>query len=162
MTTLATDLVLDIGRLLTDRGDTVSIAESSSGGLVAARLLAVPGASMYFLGGSVVYTLPSRRAYLDVRREDVEGIAPLSADMAAVFARSAREKLSATWGIAELGAAGPTGSRYGHDAGTTAIGIDGPLNHSLVSKTGHSDRGQNMWDFSESVLKAFLATLQRV
>ena len=161
MTKLATDLVIGIGELLTKRGETVSVAESSAGGLIAARLLAVPGASKYFLGGSVVYTLPSRRAYLDVKREDVAGLAPLSAEIAAVFARSTRETLGATWGIAELGAAGPTGSRYGHDAGTTAIGIDGPRNYSLVTQTGRSERGQNMWDFSEAALIAFRETLQR-
>lgn len=161
MPTLATPLVLEIGSLLTERQETVSVAESSSGGLIAARLLAVPGASKYFLGGSVVYTLPSRRAYLDVKREDVEGLAPLSAEMAAVFARGAREKLAATWGIAELGAAGPTGSRYGHDAGTTAIGIDGPRSHALVSQTGDTDRDQNMWAFSEAALAAFLDVLKR-
>ena len=58
-----------IGERLVERGHTVSIAESSTGGLISANLLSVAGASQFFLGGSVVYTLASRRVYLDLDRE---------------------------------------------------------------------------------------------
>lgn len=157
---LFTDLTSQIAALLIDRGETVSVAESSSGGVISARLLSVPGASGYYRGGSVVYTLPSRRAFLDVPRARVEGLTPLSEPMVRVFADAAREKLDATWGIAELGAAGPTGSRYGHDAGTSVIGVSGPVTLSRTLTTGSDDREQNMWAFAGGALELFLEALR--
>src|SRR5512137_67767 len=105
---LLTDRVARIAAMLKDRGETVAVAESSTGGLIAASLLSVPGASAYFLGGSVVYTLVSRRELLRITAADVEGLEPLSEPMVCRFARRARLQLGATWGVAELGAAGPT------------------------------------------------------
>ena len=93
---------LRIGQRLTEREETVSVAESSTGGLISANLLSVPGASRYFQGGSIVYTLASRRAYLDLEKSRVEGLQPLTQAMVLEFARAARLKLNTTWGIAEL------------------------------------------------------------
>ena len=59
---------------LKSRGQTVGVAELSSGGLISAALLAVPGASAYFLGGGVIYTAKARMALLGLRREDVAGM----------------------------------------------------------------------------------------
>lgn len=157
---LPTSTATAIARRLVDQGQTVSVAESSSGGIISASLLAVPGASAYFLGGSVVYTLPSRRAFLDIARDQVQHLAPLSEEMVAVFAQAARTKLDATWGIAELGAAGPAGSRYGHDAGTSVIGIDGPVKLTTTVRTHASDRPANMWAFTEAALQLFLEALE--
>lgn len=157
---LTNDAMADIAPLLTARKETVSVAESSSGGLIAAELLAVPGASAYFRGASVVYTLPSRRAFLDIDGASVEGLEPLSEPMVAVFAAAAREKLDATWGIAELGAAGPSGSRYGHPAGTSVIGIDGPVQLTTTVSTGSDDREANMWAFAAAALQLFLQALR--
>ncbi len=142
------------------REETVSVAESSSGGLISATLLAVPGASGFYRGGSVVYTLPSRRAFLDIPRDKVEGLAPLSEEMVAVFADAARLKLDATWGIAELGAAGPSGSRYGHDAGTSVIGISGPVSMTATVSTGIEDRANNMWLFTAAAIDLLQAALE--
>lgn len=146
--TLLTDQVARIGDLLKTRGETIAVAESSTGGLIAASLLSVAGASAYFLGGSVVYTLASRRELLKITSTDVEGLQPLSEPMVQRFARRAREQLGATWGVAELGAAGPTGARYGHPAGTCVIAVDGPVSLSMTVETGSSDREANMWQFS--------------
>lgn len=157
---LLNELTNDIAQLLTARGETVSVAESSSGGTISAQLLAVAGASRYYRGGSVVYTLPSRRAFLDLASERVEGLQPLSEPMVAVFASAAREKLDATWGIAELGAAGPTGSRYGHAAGTSVICIDGPVSKTALVETGSDDRARNMEAFSHAALALFLEALR--
>ena len=118
---LNTEQVMRVGELLKTRDETVAVAESSTGGLIAASLLSVPGASAYFLGGSVVYTLASRRELLEIRAADVEGLQPLSEAMVQRFARRARAQLGTTWGIAELGAAGPAGARYGHPAGTCLL-----------------------------------------
>ncbi len=148
-----------IAEQLFAREEKVSVAESSTGGLIAANLLSVPGASAYFEGGSVVYTLASRRAYLELDRDRVRDLKPLSEEMVMEFARSAREMLGTSWGIAELGAAGPAGSRYGHDAGISVIGIAGPVEASTTIITGSDDRAQNMIDFTEGALALFATTL---
>ena len=137
----------------------VSVAESSTGGLIAANLLSVPGASSYFRGGSVIYTRESRYAFLDLDVIKLKGLKPLTEPMVAEFARAARLKLDATWGIAELGAAGPTGTPYGHAAGTSVIGISGPINASITVETFSENREENMVQFTEAVLELFNTTL---
>ena len=154
------DTASDIAGLLIERGETVSVAESSTGGLIAANLLSVPGASAYFQGGSVVYTLASRRAFLDLDRDRVRELKPLTEEMVAEFARAAREKLGTTWGIAELGAAGPAGTPYGHDPGISVIGISGPNSISCTIQTNDSDRANNMLAFTEAGLLLFRKALQ--
>lgn len=145
-----TDQSKAIAHLLTAREQTVAVAESSTGGLISASLLAVPGASAYFRGGSVVYTLESRKELLRITRADVDGMKPMTEAMAGAFAQRARAQLNATWGIAELGVAGPTGARYGNPPGSCVIGIAGPL--SLATNSGwrshccHSSCGTARFD----------------
>ncbi len=115
-------------------GHSVSVAESSTGGLIAANLLSVAGASSYFRGGSVIYTRESRRAFLDLDVTKLRGLKPLTETMVVEFAHAARLKLDATWGIAELGAAGPKGTPYGHAPGTSVVGISGPVDASITSR----------------------------
>ncbi len=149
---LQTPAVDRVGDLLKAREQTVAVAESSTGGLIAASLLSVAGASAYFLGGSVVYTLLSRRELLEIRARDVEGLKPLSEPMVQRFAKRAREQLGATWGIAELGAAGPAGARYGHAAGTCVLAVDGPVSLTMTVETGRNDRESNMWEFTSNAI----------
>jgi PncC family amidohydrolase len=153
------DITNEIGRLLVERQQNVSVAESSTGGLISANLLSVAGASKFFMGGSVVYTLASRRAYLDLDREKLKELKPLTEEMVTEFAKSAREKLDTTWGIAELGAAGPTGTPYGHGAGISVIGIAGPKTASRTIETGSSNRIENMQAFTKAGLELFLEVL---
>lgn len=160
--TLDTVTAHEIAALLVARQETIAVAESSTGGLISAQLLSIAGASAYYLGGSVVYTLPSRKAFLDIPRIAVHGMEPLSEEMVAVFAEAARHKLNATWGIAELGAAGPTGTRYGHDAGTSVIGIDGPVRLTTTVRTGSGDRVRNMDAFADAAMRLFLKALSAV
>src|SRR5260370_38823172 len=110
-------LASSLGVLLKDRKETIAVAESSAGGLISAALLAVPGASAYFLGGGVIYTQAARRALLLVPDESVKGIRSSTEAYALLKARTIRELLGATWGLAETGAPGPTGNRYGDPAG---------------------------------------------
>jgi len=86
----------DAAQALRAAGQTVAVAESSTGGLISAALLAVPGASAYYRGGSVIYTLEARRTLLGIRRADVAGLEPLTEAMAARFAEVARRQLDAT------------------------------------------------------------------
>src|SRR6187399_2990839 len=102
-----------IAARLIERKETIAVAEGSAGGLISAALLAVPGASAYFLGGAIVYTVAARRALADITDEDMKGIRAASEPYALLLARRIRDKHGATWGLSETGAAGPTGNRYG-------------------------------------------------
>lgn len=141
-----------VAKQLIARGDTVAVAESSTAGLISAALLAVPGASAYYRGGSVVYTLEARKKLIGITRQDVEGLEPLTEAMAGRFAEIAREQLGATWGISELGVAGPTGARYGHPPGISVIAIDGPVKRATMLETGSADRQANMWAFTDRAI----------
>jgi nicotinamide-nucleotide amidase len=136
------------GDLLKSREQTIAVAESSSGGLISAALLAVPGASAYYLGGGVIYTLVARRELLGIPNEVLKGLKPITEEYGITCARAVREKLGATWGITELGAAGPTGTRYGHDAGISCVAVSGPIERAVVLQTGSNDRVANMWAFT--------------
>ncbi len=136
--------------LLQSHNQTVAVAESSTAGLISACLLAVPGASSYFLGGSVIYTLPARKKLLGIQREDVAGLQPLTEAMVMRFAQVARSQLDATWAVAELGVAGPTGARYGHPPGISVLAVDGPVHLSRTINTGSDNREENMWHFTQA------------
>ena len=142
----------DLAELLKAREEIVGVSESSSGGLVSATLLAVPGASVYFLGGGVIYTVPARQALLDIEREAVRGMRSASEPYALLCARTIRDKLGATWGLAETGAAGPTGNGYGDDPGHTCIAVAGPIERAITLETGDDDREANMWAFTKAAL----------
>ena len=149
-----------IGELLKQRCDTVAVAESSTGGLISASLLSVAGASAYFLGGSVVYTLASRKAFLDLDMARIKLLKPLTEELVMEFAHAARKGLGATWGIAELGAAGPAGTPYGHPAGSSVIGISGPQCAAKTVVTQSENREENMSAFSIAALQLFEEVLQ--
>ena len=144
---------------LKQRSESVAVAESSAGGLISAALLAVPGASAYFLGGSVVYTAKARMALLGLRREDVAGVRSASEPYALILARTVRENLGATWGLSETGAAGPTGNGYGDAAGHTCVAVSGPSEMALTLETGSSDRSANMQRFAEAALQLLRSAL---
>ncbi|MGH6918795.1 MAG: CinA family protein [Geminicoccaceae bacterium] len=149
-----------IGGLLKARKETVAVAESSTGGLIAAALLAVPGASAYFLGGAVLYTHQAREALLGIELADHPGMRASTEPYALLCARTMRERLGTTWGIGETGAAGPTGNRYGDAAGHSCIAICGPQTRSITLETGQSDREANMWRFAREALALFEQVLR--
>ena len=148
-----------IGARLKARGETIAISESSTGGLISAALLSVPGASVYFLGGAVVYTRQARSALVGITDKDMTGIRSASEPYAALLARTVRERHDATWGLAETGATGPTGNRYGDPAGHTCIALDGPVTRTLMLRTGSADRQANMRAFATRALEELLAAL---
>src|ERR1700755_2799658 len=114
-----------VAERLTARHETVAVAESSTGGLIAAALLAVPGASAYFRGGAVVYTKVSRAALLGIGNAEMTGLRPATEPYALLIARRVSERLGASWGLAETGAAGPKGNGYGDPAGHSCLAITG-------------------------------------
>src|ERR1700752_634492 len=83
-----------IAALLIPRKQTVSIAESSTGGLISAALLSVPGASASFLGGAVLYTRDARRLLMDIPDEDMKGIRSASEPYAQLLAKEMRVRLA--------------------------------------------------------------------
>jgi len=141
-----------VAERLKARGEKLAIAESSAGGLISAALLATPGASAYFLGGAVVYTRPARREVLGVTDATVNGIRSSTEAYAIVKARRVRELVGATWGLAETGASGPTGNRYGDAAGHACLAVAGPVERVITLETGHGDREANMWRFARAAL----------
>ena len=149
-----------IAEILKARGETVAVAETSAGGLVSAQLLAVAGASAYFVGGGVLYTGESREGLAGITDADMAGIRSSSEPFAQLLAQTLRERLGATWGLAETGAAGPTGNRYGDDAGHTCIAVSGPVSKAATLETGNGDRSANMWRFSAEALGLFMLCLQ--
>jgi len=150
-----------VAKVLVDRKQTIAIAESSTGGLVSAALLAVPGASAYFLGGAVVYTRLSRSVLLDVPDAALEGMRPSTEPYALLMARTAQKNFSSTWALAETGATGPAGNRYGDAAGHSCIAVAGPAEGSMTLETGVADRQENMQAFTVAALTFLLKTIPR-
>ena len=141
------------------RGETIAVAETSAGGLIAASLLAVPGASAYFVGGAVLYTHDARRALFAIGDAAMAGMRSSSEPFAELLARTARERMGATWGLAETGAAGPTGNRYGDAAGHSCLAVAGPHAAVRTLETASADREANMWAFSEAAFALFAEAL---
>jgi PncC family amidohydrolase len=150
------DLAAQVAERLKARRETVAIAESSAGGLISAALLAVPGASAYFLGGAVVYTGKARMEFLRLRREDVAHVRSGTEAYAQILAETVRENLGATWGLSETGAAGPGGQVYGH----SAMAVAGPIATAFTLETGHDDRVKNMDEFAGAALNLLLQMLE--
>ena len=142
----------DLGALLKARGETVAVSESSTGGLVCAALLSVPGASAYFVGGAVVYTGAARHALIGLPATLPAATRSSSEPYAELGARTIRERLGTTWGLAETGAAGPSGNRYGDAAGHTCLAVSGPVDQVLTLETGRDGREANMWEFANAAL----------
>ena len=150
-----------VAALLTARKQTVAIAESSTGGLISAALVAVPGASAYFLGGAVVYTRQSRRLLLDIPDAALDGMRPSTEAYAQLLARHTRQRFSSTWALSETGATGPTGNRYGDAAGHSCIAVSGAVDAAMTLETGSADRLANMHAFTETALNFLLKHLSR-
>jgi nicotinamide-nucleotide amidase len=155
-----TAMAESVSELLKAQQETVAVAESSTGGLIAAALLAVPGASAYFVGGGVLYTHQAREALLGIELAAHPGMRPSTEPYALLCAQTMRERLGAVWGIGETGAAGPTGNRYGDAAGHSCIAICGPQTHCITLETGQSDREANMWRFAREALARFEQVLR--
>jgi nicotinamide-nucleotide amidase len=146
---------------LVGQKETIAISESSAGGLISAALLTVPGASAYFLGGGVIYTRKAMGALLDLTPDRLEGIRSATEPMARLLADTVRSRLGADWGLAETGATGPTGNRYGDAAGHACLALSGKRIASRTLETGSSDRAANMVAFANAALELLEETLLR-
>jgi nicotinamide-nucleotide amidase len=149
-----------VATLLKDRHETIVVAESSCGGLISSALLAMPGASAYYLGGAVVYTRRARGALLDISEAALKGMRPATEAYALLVARTARERFASTWSLAETGAAGPTGNHYGDPAGHACFAVAGPVDVSITVETGNANRLENMRRFAAAALDLLVRTLR--
>ena len=148
-----------IAQRLIARRETIAVAESSTGGLIAAALLAVPGASAYFVGGAVVYTKSSRAALLGIGDAEMQGIRPATEAYSLLIARRVRERHGADWGLGETGATGPSGNRYGDPAGHTCIAVCGPAERAMTLRTGGAERLSNMEAFAKRALELLIEVI---
>jgi len=148
-----------IAAKLVARKQTIAVAESSTGGLISAALLSVPGASAYFLGGGVVYTRDARRLLMDIPDELMKGIRSASEPYARLLAETARRRFATNWGLSETGATGPTGNRYGDAAGHSCMAVAGAATDVITLETGQNDRQANMHEFAKTALGLLLKNL---
>src|SRR5712672_4202847 len=144
---------------LIERKQTIAIAESSTGGLISAALLSVPGASAYFLGGGVVYTRDARRILADIPDDAMKGIRSASEPYAKLLASQIRQRFATDWGLSETGATGPTGNRYGDAAGHSCMAVAGLKEAVFTLETGSADRQANMQVFAKTALELLLRNL---
>jgi nicotinamide-nucleotide amidase len=154
-----TGIAEQIAARLIERKETIAVAESSAAGLISAALLSVPGASAYFLGGAVVYTRDARRLLMEIGDAEMKGLRSSSEPYAKLLANQMRRRFSATWGLSETGAAGPTGNRYGDAAGHSCMAVAGPNEAVLTLETGSADRQANMHEFAKTALNLLLKNL---
>jgi nicotinamide-nucleotide amidase len=150
-----------IAARLVARKETIAVAESSTGGLISAALLAVPGASAYFLGSAVVYTRDARRILMDIPDDAMKGIRSASEPYAKLLANQVRTRFSSHWGLSETGATGPTGNRYGDAAGHSCMALAGGADAVITLETGSAARLGNMHAFASAALNLLLQNLSR-
>jgi PncC family amidohydrolase len=148
-----------LGESLIGRGEKIAVSESSTGGLIAASLVAVPGASAFMLGGTVIYTLEAGRAFLSGEHPRPSGMRGATVEFANWCAESVAARSGATWGLAETGATGPTGNPYGDPAGHGWCAMIGPTRGDHHSLTGESSRADNMFRFAMAALECAHATV---
>ena len=148
-----------IAALLKQRKETIAVAESSAGGLISAALLAVPGASAYFIGGAVLYTRQSWHAYRDFDEKMFAGARSVTEANALIRAKFIRERMATDWGVSETGAAGPTGNTYGDPAGHVCLAVAGRVERAITLSTGSNDRVENMYTFAAAALQLLAESL---
>jgi len=127
------ETVLD---LLRSRGESLAVAESVTGGLIAARLTAIPGASQVFLGSAVAYSAPGKLSLLELPEELIQTHGTVSEATTRAMAEAVRRRLGSTWGLATTGNAGPTEDPLGPGAlGTVFMAVAGPQNTKSIHYT---------------------------
>ena len=151
-----------IASALISKNETIAIAEATTGGLVSASLLAVEGASRYYAGGGVLYTLNSRIVLAGVSSEEYKDYRGTTPEMISSLANSMRLKIGSTWCIAESGLAGASGGRFGGEPGNTIIGITVPLEKTEWFDSGLKGREENMIAFTTRTLQFTLECLEGV
>jgi nicotinamide-nucleotide amidase len=112
-----------VGEVLRDRGETLAVAESCTGGLLGSTVTAVGGASDYFVGGIVAYQNRAKLQLLAITREMLTEHGPVSRPVAREMAQHVRDEADADWGLSTTGYAGPTSGDPETPVGTVYVGV---------------------------------------
>ncbi|XMA18394.1 hypothetical protein WAI453_011185 [Rhynchosporium graminicola] len=148
-------IVAEVSKLLKEKKETVSVAETAAGGIISASILSTPGASGIYKGGLTLYTLESRIAFAGWTQENIKTYKGPTPDIVAGLASSVRSTLGSTYTICESGTAGPTGGNTpNRTPGYVALAVateSGVYKREL--STGHEgDREANMIAFAVEAL----------
>ncbi|KAI2824360.1 hypothetical protein CBS115989_771 [Aspergillus niger] len=148
-------LIEEIFDLLRARKETISVAETASGGLISACLLSTPGASTIYKGGLTVYTLDSRIAYTGWTPQHWENYSGPTPEIVAGIAENVRGTLKSTYTVCESGTAGPTGgTTRNRTPGYVALAVSTPSGTvTREVETGTAEREKNMVLFAGEGLK---------
>ncbi|HTZ93603.1 MAG TPA: CinA family protein [Streptosporangiaceae bacterium] len=146
-------------KLLSEAGQTVAVAESLTGGLVAAALTSVPGASVVVRGGVVAYATELKTALLGVPAGLLSRHGAVHPDVAAAMASGVRRRLGATYGAATTGVAGP-GPAEGKPQGTVFVAVDGPAGTAGDGLELAGDRSQVREETVLAVLSLLVSALR--
>lgn len=155
-------IAAESGASLKAAQQTIAVVDGATGGLISASLLAMPGASAFYLGGGVIYTLKGRRIVLEHPPGSLRGLTSATETYAVAQAELIRARYGADWGIAETGASGG-GSVHplGVASGRSAVAVAGPngITASRLVETGSNDRLANMQAFTVAALGLLRDTL---
>jgi PncC family amidohydrolase len=149
-----------IGRLLGERGQTLAVAESLTGGLVASMVTDVPGSSSYFVEGIVAYANESKMERLGVREETLIAHGAVSEEVACEMAEGVRAVLGTDWGISTTGIAGPTGATEDKPLGLVYYAVSGSSGTHVRRSVFPGDRSQVKRASAEAVLSLLLDALR--
>jgi PncC family amidohydrolase len=149
------------GAQLIANGQTIAVVDGATGGLISAGLLAMPGASAFYRGGGIIYSLKGRRIVLGHEPGSLRGLTSATENYALAQADLIRKRYDTDWGLAETGAAGPGKHPLGVPSGTSAIAVVGPhdLSGSILVQTGSDNRLENMQVFAREALKLLIDVL---
>ncbi len=141
-----------VGRMLSESGETLAVAESCTGGLIGMRLTEVPGSSAYFLEGAVTYSNEAKMRTLGVPETTLAEHGAVSAETAEAMAGGIRERAGADYGIAVTGIAGPGGGSAEKPVGTVFIGYSDKSQTRSMRFNFPGDRFLIRWRSSQAAL----------
>jgi nicotinamide-nucleotide amidase len=154
-------LEVRVGRLLTEQKKTLALAESCTGGLITHRLTNVPGSSAYIIAAVVAYAYEAKVAALGVTWDTLQKHGAVSRETVSEMARGARERFSATLGLAVTGIAGPGGGMPEKPVGLTYIGLAATDQVIVEKHIWQGDRLQIKEQTAEAALKLLCKHLER-
>jgi PncC family amidohydrolase len=149
------------GAMLKERRETIAVADGATGGLISAGLLTVPGATSFYLGGGVIYSLRGRSILLDVSEDELIGMRSVTENYALLQARGVRDRFGSDWGVAETGSAGPGKHPFGIKSGMSCVAVVGPnAGVAATVETNSDDRIENMKAFAAAALNLLTNALR--
>ena len=149
---MADDLAVKLGEVLGNRGWTLAVAETTTGGLMSARIVAVPGSSAYYERGVVAYSKASKIEMLGMDEAAMGEFGAVSVETAVAMAEGVRKVSGATLGVAETGIAGPILGRSSKPAGTAYVALSGPMGSLCESFVFEGDRDAIRDQIAEAAL----------